>query len=92
MAKRKSPRVNMVNGIVSTINIGRINAFRMVRTDAVTRAVIKSWTCTPGVIYDAMITAIQVKKSLIRNFMALFYLISKSYENTISLCTVSVNK
>ena len=43
-----------------------MNTFKIVNTAAVTNAVIKSCTCTPGTIYDARITDSQVKNSLIR--------------------------
>ncbi len=66
---KKSPSVKIVNGIVNTIKTGLIKAFSKVNTVAVTNAVMKSLTCTPGTRYEAMITASQVKNSFIKNFI-----------------------
>lgn len=58
--KRNSPSVKTVNGMVNTTNIGFKKVFKNDNTMASIKAVIKGLSpsrCTPGSIYEAIITA-----------------------------------
>lgn len=55
-----SPKVRMVIGSVSKIRSGLTNEFRIPKTTATSTTVTQLLTTTPGIIYAAAITAIQL--------------------------------
>lgn len=51
--KRKTPRLTMVIGSVSSTRIGRIMAFNIPKMNAVIISVMKLFMCIPGTMYEA---------------------------------------